>query len=116
MVSGNMQRFDEYAGLVLQHLHHHFPTPVTVDAGLIGIDTNTGYIKPLDGGMATYTERSISKEEGFFVDTVQWLIAEGYIRAQGNKWCLREAVLTSKGLEALNAIPACLNGSPSLGE
>lgn len=115
MAASNIERFDEYVGIVLGHLYRQFPVPVLIDAELIGIDTSL-HLREGPGGMGAVVEHLLFPDEQFFLHSIQWLVDAGYIQAKRSGDRFSGAVLTSRGLEVLKALPASLQSGPSLGE
>lgn len=100
MSSPNIEKFNQLTAAVLAKLYQEFPIPYTLayqdeslrDAGCFGED-----------------------DAPFFMATLRWLIAAGYITAeQENCVLVWNVILTPKGLETLCAIPDSL--TTSLGE
>ncbi len=95
MAQSNIDLFDDYVAKIFSKLYENFPKPI--------------YLSP---------DELTEKEEDrvFCRCTLEWLEEAGYI------WCPTkidmgvDAVLSSKGLEALKAIPESLEGKHSIGE
>lgn len=110
MTTSNIQKFDEITGQVFSALYESFPVARRL---FIKDFLDDGYI---------YDERvqtevpSISGE--FFKACIEWLAEAGYLRYGGKLQYsgFGDVVLTSKGLEALKALPVSLSAGPSLGE
>ncbi len=104
-----MKKFDTLVALVFGRLFSTFPEPIRLTGDMFIFDA----IKEDDlEGAFNFPE--------YFWHTVDWLIAEGYIRVThdfstfGNT--SYEVVLSEKGLKALRKVPDSLQGNESLGE
>ncbi|MFG0584717.1 hypothetical protein ACF8C1_15905 [Pseudomonas sp. zjy_9] len=119
MTAKNIERFNEMAGKVLGHLYLNFPAPTSFDAETIGLPMGRKvHFLDSSGQAATIVDTgSVTVEEEFFGHTVRWLRDSGYLTFSGNYIsAFASVVLTSKGLEVLNAVPESIKGGPSLGE
>lgn len=99
-VPPNIQEFNAVAGLIFAQLYRSFPIHQEI--------TNQGIAQAM-GVTGPCTEHQLPSGRRFndVVDhTVNWLIAEDYIRRSG-----RKLNLTTKGLTAMNAVPSGLKQS-----
>ena len=104
-----MEKFDTLVALVFSRLFSEFPEPVRLSPDWFlndVIDNND------DEGSFNFLD--------YFWHTVDWLVAEDYIRITANLSSMSnksyEVVLTQKGLQALRKVPDSLQGNKSLGE
>jgi hypothetical protein len=110
MTTSNIQKFDEITGQVFGALYEDFPVARYL---LIKEFLEDGF---------SYNEQlgdEFPNQNGdFFFACVEWLADAGYLRFREkmHQAGFEGAVLTSKGLEALKAVPASLSAGPSLGE
>ncbi|MCK8667918.1 hypothetical protein M1M11_23835 [Pseudomonas azerbaijanoccidens] len=107
MTKSNIDRFDEYAGLIFAHLYAAFPMRVQIG------DYQFMPEAQKDG---EFDFEMYSRESKFVEATILWLRDAGYISGQVISLGLLDAVLTSKGLEVLKATPSSLVNGPSLGD
>lgn len=104
-----MEKFDTLVALVFSRLFSEFPEPVRLspDSFLNDVIDNND-----DEGSFNFLD--------YFWHTVDWLVAEDYIRITANLSSMSnksyEVVLTQKGLQALRKVPDSLQGNKSLGE
>jgi hypothetical protein len=101
----NIQRFNDIASQVFALLYEAFPRPAHLGPEHFGIT------KDLDG---TPTWR----DEDFqpIARVVDWLADEGFLRMQSNGLLgFHDAVLTQKGLAAMQSVPDAVSGASSLG-
>lgn len=106
----NIEKFDELSGQVLAHFYRAFPVPVNLQARDF-VEQPTQYDENAQCDRA-------SEGAVFFIATVEWLRAAGYIHADeqdGYYRIVKSGVLTAKGLEVLKIKPASLSDEPSLG-
>ncbi|MCY1288015.1 hypothetical protein D9M70_370340 [compost metagenome] len=109
MSASNIERFDEITGEVFARLYASFPVPCLLKSADY-VDHPTKYHEHLCCEVA-------SEEGEFFFACIRWLESSGYITTGGqNEQFVAEALLTSKGLEVLRAVPASLQGKASIGE
>lgn len=105
MTDSNIDRFNELAARILADLYRAFPLP----RNLTCADYN---ITPV-----LNEQDQLDDASQFFMATVRWLSASGYLRYDHENCVLVwDAVLTPKGLEALCTVPEALAGQPPLGE
>ena len=100
----NIQEFNTIAGLIFAQLYVAFPVLVDIDRNSIAQAMGAA------GGDWTHklpSGRSVSEMLAY---TISWLTAEEYTRAAGSHPAER-VTLTSKGLAAMNAVPAGLKQS-----
>lgn len=101
MATSNIKQFDELTGKVFGALYERFPVPHDLNIK----DFVDDELDTLD-------------QERFFIACVQWLSDAGYLRF----FCMQpstgfpQAVLTTKGLEVLKALPDSLKTGPTLGD
>ncbi|WP_432780248.1 hypothetical protein QZH44_06880 [Pseudomonas corrugata] len=107
MASSNIDRFDEYAGLIFARLYATFPMRVQLD---------DDEVIPGAWRDGEFQLEAYESEAEFVKATIHWLKDAGYIDGRPSNRGLFDAVLTSKGLEVLKATPASLDNGPSLGE
>jgi hypothetical protein len=98
-VAQNVKEFSEIAGLILAKLYPSFPRPCDLDRNEIA--------KALGLISDTSTLPSGAVFRDVFVHTLGWLIREGFIYSHGTLPAERD-VLTTRGLAAMNAVPATL--------
>ncbi|VVE74760.1 hypothetical protein PCA31118_04837 [Pandoraea captiosa] len=97
---------------MLAALYNKFPKPCALLPGDF-----------IEGGKAAvldpdeFTGAGLMPDAEFFMDTVSWLEMSGFIaiKDRGQHY-FSQCVLTAKGLVALNAFPASLQGDKSYGE
>lgn len=110
MTTSNIQRFDEITGQVLGALYESFPVPrqVLIEQFIEDGTTHNEFL-----GVDT-----ANSEGKFFLACIEWLSESGYFRyaEKAHGAGVLQAVLTTKGLEALKATPASLTSGPSLGD
>lgn len=109
MPTTNIERFDEITGEVFARLYSSFPVPCLLKAA--------DYVE----NPSVYHEHLCcdvpSKDGEFFFACIRWLESAGYLTTSGeNELFVGDALLTSKGLEVLRALPASLQGKASIGE
>lgn len=104
-----MKKFDIVTALVFSDLYSNFPMPELLDP-------------------TVYLDKVVAEDEydeafnfnAFFWHTIDWLIAEDYVRITTDASCLNSkayyVVLTGKGLEALRQVPDSLQDKKPLGE
>jgi hypothetical protein len=101
----NVDEFNKAAGLILLQLYASFPEPINIDHAAIarafGVDDVSWNAHMLPSGRSLSALLSL---------TIGWLKMEGYTNAFGPHPA-QSALLTEKGLRALNAIPPGLNGT-----
>lgn len=107
VASSNIDRFDEYTALIFARLYATFPTRIDLN----DLDVIPGAWKDGEFDLDGY-----QLDAEFVRATILWLKDAGYIAGRPSNSGLFDAVLTSKGLEVLKAIPASLNSGPSLGD
>ena len=104
-----MEKFDTLVALVFGQLFSEFPEPVRLSPDSFLFDVLKG---DDEEGAFNFTE--------YFWHTVDWLVAESYIRITQNYSTFGgtsyEVVLSEKGLQALRKVPDSLQGNESLGE
>ncbi|WP_428035104.1 hypothetical protein [Amphritea sp.] len=104
-----MQKFDTLVALIFSRLFLEFPEPVRLNADSF-----------LDDVIDQDDEEGSFNFIEYFWHTVDWLVAEGYIRITADFSSMDgksyEVVLTQKGLQSLRKVPDSLQGSESLGE
>ena len=105
----NIDKFNEFVGLLFADLYKSFPTPFNINA-------------------STYLEEIISEddEQGafdytqFVIHSCRWLNSSGYIQLDGSEYIGGSAdyhiVLTEKGLETMKLTPDSLESHESIGE
>lgn len=103
----NIELFNLSVAEVLGGLYESFPSPCTLKALEVG-DAVKGYYPnasdDINAGDRIYHIAS---------DTVHWLKRSGYIDFKGEAaYQFTRAVLTAKGLQALNAMPESLENKP----
>ncbi|OXS14894.1 hypothetical protein CGX12_11785 [Zobellella denitrificans] len=111
MTTSNIERFDQIVAQVLGDLYTSFPCPATLKA--------TSYIENALAYNDFLGAEVITGDGEFFNNSLGWLAQAGYLRCSQIDAQLGIAggvVLTAKGLEALRAVPASLEGKCSLGE
>jgi hypothetical protein len=96
----NIQEFNAVAGLVFAQLYRSFPIHQEI--------TNQGIADAmgLTGSCIEHQLPSGRRFKEVADHTVNWLMAEDYIRRSG-----RKLTLTTKGLTAMNAVPSGLKQS-----
>lgn len=106
--------FNTVVGLAFAQLYDAFPFPVRIDeekiADAMGIIRERFTAGDGEPGYETKRLDDDASFEDLCEHTFIWLRAEGFIR-----WDSREAVLTSKALLTMNAVPAGLTAEKSLG-
>lgn len=110
MTASNIQKFDEITGQIFGALYQSFPVAKDLPLEEFVEDGIT---------IDDFLECEVVNENGkFFFACVEWLAESGYLRFKEKQdpAGFTHAVLTSKGLEALKAVPASLATSASLGE
>ena len=111
MTASNIERFDRIVALVLGDLYTSFPCPVRLLA--------SSYIENALAHDDDIGAEVMTESGEFFNHTMNWLDQAGYLQMQSIhtlSGTARGVVLTAKGLEALRAVPASLEGQASLGE
>lgn len=109
MSLNNIERFDEITGEVFAKLYLNFPVPCLLRAADY-VASATVFNEHLGSDVP-------SEDAEFFFACIRWLEGSGYITAKAeNGFYVAEAVLTSKGLEVLRAMPSSLQGKASIGE
>lgn len=109
MQADNIERFDEITADVFAKLYSSFPEPCLLKAADFAVtpmllDERLGY-------------EVRSKDAEFFFSCIRWLETAGYLNTRGaNEHYIADAVLTSKGLEVLRAVPVNVKGKASIGE
>ncbi|MGK2740525.1 hypothetical protein ACSHT0_06485 [Tepidicaulis sp. LMO-SS28] len=105
----NIDKFNEQAARLFAHLYESFPEPVDCAyAELLGDLEEKRSDEPLEW---------LEVDEQFARSTMSWLVNEDFIDAQGfDTAAMRGAVLTSKGLQILNAVPVALQTQASIGD
>jgi hypothetical protein len=107
VASSNIDKFDEYTALVFARLYETFPIRVNLfDHDVIPDTWKDGKFNP----------EAYDSDSELVRATIIWLKEAGYIDGRISNLGLFEAVLTSKGLEVLKAVPSSLSTGPSLGE
>lgn len=104
-----MKKFDTLVALLFAHLFSKFPEPILLSSGLFLTDVIME--DDMEGAF---------NFPGYFWHTVDWLVAENYIRVTQDLSTIShisyEVVLSEKGLQALRKVPDSLQGNESLGE
>lgn len=109
MAVSNIEKFDDYAGRIFAELYKRFPMPYTLNPHDF-VEITEIWDERLEMTFA-------SEDAKFFVATGNWLIDAGYVyAAKKNTSGIKDAVLTSKGLEILKATPDSVSEKNSLGE
>ena len=110
----NIDVFNIAVGEIFRECYASFPIPTTISKGVIGhsvVEISRGYEQDV------YNHDDIEFE--IVYSTILWLVRAGYI------WLSKEpeksdrtfdAVLSPKGLEVLNAVPASVSGSGTIGQ
>jgi len=98
----NIDLFNSYTADVLSRLYAAFPVKVSLDVRVL-----SGHQEIDDYGAVITPDGHRSKEAEIAFATIEWLIESGYIRAGGKRPPLgfTDCVLTSSGLDILNAVP-----------
>ncbi|MEQ1707454.1 MAG: hypothetical protein ABL864_03895 [Terricaulis sp.] len=115
----NIDKFNRYAGFFLDKLYSNFPIPTLLDSH------EAAYGTPLDGSgpdgsisLGDLQQASCDGEISFCSHALSWLHSTGYFSgaARMHNIQFKEAVLTPRGFEALNATPAALESRGTLGK
>lgn len=109
MSATNIEKFDEITSEVFAKLYRNFPIPCLLKAGDY-VTTPLEFHEQLGLELPT-------KDAEFFFACIRWLESAGYITTESeNELYVANALLTSKGLEVLRAVPSSLQGKASIGE
>lgn len=110
MSENNIELFNEHASTIFSRLYRHFPLPSHIEYRVVvlGEDPNTPPDMPGPGAKTPLHERVYNA-------TAIWLADAGYIK-MANSVYDGSAVLTSKGLETMKAVPSGLDNSASVGD
>ena len=109
----NIDRFDEYAAVVLARLYEQFPIKTTLDVRRI-----TGHAGVNEFGAICAPDGRESREAEIAWATIEWLADTGYLRASGSNppAVFAGCVLTAEGLRLLKAVPDSVRAAETGGE
>lgn len=103
MSTTNIEKFNEIVGIIFGKLYESFPLKID----LLSIEVIG---EPLQYSDGIYSDELCTTVEDhrFFLDTVDWLMTNGYLAGTMSSASCHRAVLTAEGLEVLKAIPDSL--------
>ncbi len=101
-VPSNIEEFNKIAGLIFAQLYRAFPITEDIDRNAIAKAFDVS-----EGNWANHKLPSGRSFNDLLAHTIGWLRAEEYTKAFGSHPAER-VVLTTKGLMAMNAVPAGL--------
>lgn len=114
----NIDRFNKYAGFFLNKLYSSFPLPILLDSHEVVYGTLLEGSAP-NGAISLHDlqQASCDNEISFCSHALSWLHSTGYFSGAPRMHNIqfKDAVLTPRGFEALNAIPKSLESKGSLG-
>jgi hypothetical protein len=97
-IQANIDDFNKVVGLVFAQLYQAFPTPIDIDRHAIARALGVP-----DGEWPTYMMPSGRSFNDVLLQTIGWLELEEYTKLWGAR-----VVLSTKGLQAMNAVPSPL--------
>ena len=101
----NIDLFNTFASIYFDMLYKNFPIPITIDVGNIA--------KELCKIQSTDKDRC--EKVGRY--TLEWLYKSGFIEYSQSKFInFSNCILTTQGLNALNATPSSIDNEKSIGK
>lgn len=109
----NIDRFDEYAAVVLARLYERFPVKTMLDVRSI-----TGHTGADEFGAVCGPDGRPSREAEIAWATIEWLADTGYVRVSKATppVVFVGCVLTAEGLKLLKAVPGSVRAGETGGE
>ena len=108
----NIDLFNEYAARILAQLYEIFPSKQTLDARTISGHTDVNRF-----GIICAPDGSESKEARLAYDTIEWLVHNGYVRADSllDGRLAYGCRLTEQGRKVLRAVPEKVQNTETRG-
>ena len=109
----NIDRFDEYAAVVLGRPYERFPVKTDLDVRRI-----TGHTGTNGFGAVCAPDGRESREAEIAWATIEWLADTGYLRTAASTAPVRfhGCVLTAEGLKLLKAVPGSVRAAETAGD